>query len=390
MLETTAHPLLAYVLPGNNSLYFLEHQPNSSLHSSANDSDFVDPDYPCISITNETHVLISHKIYLYASLTFVTVGLIGNMLSVMVFSSKEMRPISSNFYLLMLALSDSMYLISVFLNRIMTTLRCLYFKDTEADIVNRNTIICKLLQFLLDLFADYSTCLILAFTIERYIACYLPVQFKDICTLRRAQIVCMSILGVIAAAIAPYHFMHMGLHDAFDICIILLDYETIFSILYVVEALVFRVIPVVVIAVLNVFIIIKVSKVNREKKRRKAQVKSVNNKKKKMNKQDKSMQLTIMLILVSSTYILVYIPELVMFVLWKLSRSHLINMSRAATDITHNYTKILYISGFAINFFLYTMSGRIFREQLELILCESIKKAKRDSYASTAETTTLV
>ena len=240
------------------------------------------------------------------------------------------------------------------------------------------------------MFSDYSTCLIMAFTIERYITCYLPTKFKDICTVRRAKIVCLSILFVIAVAIAPYHFMYMGKHWTFDVCIILPQHETIFSILYVVEALVFRIIPVLVIAVLNVFIIIKVSKVSQEKKRRKAQVKSVNNKKKKMNKHDKSMQLTIMLILVSSTYILAYIPELMMFVLWKLSRSQLINMSRATMDITHNYTKIFYISGFSINFFLYTMSGRIFREQLDLLLCDSRHKKDSITPCTTAETTTLV
>ena len=37
--------------------------------------------------------------------------------------------------------------------------------------------------------------------------------------------------------------------------------------------------------------------------------------------------------------------------------------------IVGNYSKALYVAGFAINFFLYTMSGRVFRDQLKKIVC---------------------
>jgi hypothetical protein len=36
--------------------------------------------------------------------------------------------------------------------------------------------------------------------------------------------------------------------------------------------------------------------------------------------------------------------------------------------IAGNYTRALYVLGFAINFFLYTISGRVFREQLQFII----------------------
>ena len=61
-----------------------------------------------------------------------------------VFSSKEMRGNSSNVYLLVLALSDSMYLVSVFLTKVLPLLRCLHFNDAEeADIYNKIDFICK-------------------------------------------------------------------------------------------------------------------------------------------------------------------------------------------------------------------------------------------------------
>ena len=71
-------------------------------------------------------------------------------------------------------------LYSVFLTKVLTTLRCLYFPGRRFDVANHSSVWCKLLQYLSDLFADYSTCLILAFTVERCIAAYLPTQFKRV------------------------------------------------------------------------------------------------------------------------------------------------------------------------------------------------------------------
>jgi len=74
----------------------------------------------------------------------------------------------------------------VFLAKDLTLLRCLHFPDSEFDIVNRTSFWCKLLQYLTDLFSDFSGCLILAFTVERCIAAYLPTQFKRVSFGRRS------------------------------------------------------------------------------------------------------------------------------------------------------------------------------------------------------------
>lgn len=69
---------------------------------------------------------------------------------------------------------------SVFLTKVLTILRCLHFPDARFDVANHSSFWCKLLQYLSDLFSDYSTCLIFAFTVERSIAAYLPTQFKRV------------------------------------------------------------------------------------------------------------------------------------------------------------------------------------------------------------------
>lgn len=69
------------------------------------------PDQACYLLNSTASVQLSYNSYLGATLVFVVVGLIGNTLSVMVFSSASMRSFSSNVYLLTLAVSDSFYLI---------------------------------------------------------------------------------------------------------------------------------------------------------------------------------------------------------------------------------------------------------------------------------------
>ena len=350
------------------------------------------PDYACYSITQHEdnfHIMLSHRIFLYASFVLVIVGLIGNTLSVLVFTSREMRTISSNFYLLMLAVSDSCYLLSVFLSKVLTDMRCLHMKDTSADIYHRFNMMCKLLQYTSDVFSDYSTCLILVFTIERFIAVYLPLKFKEICTLTRAKIVCLGLLLVISISTCPYHMIMVGLYQDFPVCIVLLEHENLFAIFYLIEAVCYRIIPVILIAGLNAFIIFRVIHVSRAKRNRRRAQNSLNNNTRSLSKkEDKNRQLTIMLILVSSTYILTYLPVLVHYILWKLQRMEKISLSSDGMMIAQNYSKTLYIAGFATNFFLYTVSGKVFRKQLIFMLCGQKKYIKTET--SAVEMTTVV
>lgn len=114
----------------------------------------------------------------------------------------------------------------------------------------------------------------------------------------------------------------------------------------------------------------------REKNRRRDVAQKLLESKKKPRKnlrrvksEDRNLQLTMILILVSMSYVVAYVPVLLHFVLVKLSLSKTITVDGNWLDIMGNFSKALYISGFAINFFLYTVSGRVFRDQLKNLLC---------------------
>jgi len=91
-----------------------------------------------------------------------------------------------------------------------------------------------------------------------------------------------------------------------------------------------------------------------------------------MKREEKSLQTTIMLITVSSSYVLAYLPVLFHFVVYfiKLKLDRSLDVGVMSMLIAGNYTKMLYVGGVAVNFFLYTVSGRVFRKQLiQMLAC---------------------
>jgi len=248
-----------------------------------------------------------------------------------------------------------------------------------VDIQNGSSFMCAALQYLSDLFADYSTCLILAFTVERSIAVFVPLRFKDICTVWRSRFACTAIFFVLAIIIAPYHFLSMGLYPGYHVCTILPEYEALFSVVYGFELMILRIAPVFVIALLNGFITVRITKLTRAKNKRRAVTKQLIDagtakQKNRAKNEDRNLQLTAILILVSTSYIIFFIPVVVDFGLRKLAHSGVIEPSMSTLAIVGNLSKALYICGFAINFFLYTMSGRVFRGQLSNLLCPRLKR----------------
>lgn len=80
-----------------------------------NSTNFTNYDASCHGTSSEDPaVMMSIRIYFAATLSFVIIGLVGNALSMLVFSSREMQGVSSNVYLLTLA---SMSLLVTFVSR---------------------------------------------------------------------------------------------------------------------------------------------------------------------------------------------------------------------------------------------------------------------------------
>ena len=305
-----------------------------------------DTDYSCYGYYDTSGIIFSSKLFLFTSVVFVIMGIIGNFINIIVMS-QYLRKYSSSVYIFILAISDSAYLISTFLGGLLKPLKCYYFKETSIDFVNHNNFACKLFQYLMDLSSDYSSMIILCFSIERFIAVYKPIKVKVICRIKIVKLLCILLLLLISASIAPYHFMM--LRSYYHSCVVDLDAEKTFSVIYIVESTVYKILPVFMIAICNVLVIYQMT--------RKSGIES-------RGRKESSKHVTIILILISISYIVLYLPVLIHYILWTLVRNDTISISRETRYVAQNFTSLLYICAFSINFYLYSVGSKLFRQQL--------------------------
>ena len=287
-------------------------------------------DMSCYGLNQTFSVDVSYHFYFATSLFCLFIGIVGNLLSIIVFSSPAMRSSSSNVYLLAIAVSDCLYLISVFFGKTMTLIKCYFFLDYPfIDLMNQSEFFCIAFQLMLDLFADYSTSLILAVTVERFIACYYPVRFRHLCTPRRARLCCVIVLAIILVPITPYHILLMDYYASYGVCLVTRGEERLFGILYLIESAVFRIAPVLLIACFNVCIVYKIAHMANIQRRlstasgllpsgggygdghapsRRASISATA-----YYREDRNRQITIMLLVMSSMYVVFFLPVLVHF-----------------------------------------------------------------------------
>ena len=83
-----------------------------------------------------------------------------------------------------------------------------------------------------------------------------------------------------------------------------------------------------------------------------------------LKRKEQNRQLTIVLILISLSYIVLYFPLMV-----KRFLKDFTSALRDPTGIVEICTDTLYISGFAINFYLYSMESKLFRDELKKMFC---------------------
>lgn len=134
----------------------------------------------------------------YYTPTIVFVGIIGNILSVLVFFRTKLKKLSSSYYLAALGISDTAFLILVFMN---------WLNFADLNLINRD-FICQLYSFLQGVCSFLSVWYVVAFTVERFIAVLYPLKRQSMCTVRRAVIVlsCLTLSGCIFSVPLIYFF----------------------------------------------------------------------------------------------------------------------------------------------------------------------------------------
>ncbi|XP_044254847.1 thyrotropin-releasing hormone receptor [Tribolium madens] len=117
----------------------------------------------------------------------IAVGFVGNFLSCVVFLSTHLKMRSSSYYLAALAIADFGFLCVVLV------VHCSF--NNVFEIYNSDGW-CQFFVYLSSVCASLSVWLIVAFTVERFIAVQYPLQRPHICTVSRAKTVVISLTAV--------------------------------------------------------------------------------------------------------------------------------------------------------------------------------------------------
>lgn len=194
---------------------------------------------------------VATSLYTYYTPILIIFGLIGNFISIFVFFNSKLRLQSTSYYLTALALSDIVFLIQLlppWLNAM--KIHNIFLRDYFCQII---------------VFSSYSTCflsawLVVAFTIERFVAVVYPLQRSSMCTMARAKfIIAFLVITALGLNIPMFKYTAPSTND----CNIDNDYLNQAERFNILDTVVSFTVPLAVIFILNTWIVVGVYRLER-------------------------------------------------------------------------------------------------------------------------------
>lgn len=170
-------------------------------------------------------------------------GLIGNMLSYLVFLNTYLKMRSSSYYLAALSAADFGFLTSISLVWINNKLDIPVFNQEGW---------CQFMIYLSSVCSFLSVWLIVAFTVERFIAVQYPLHRPHMCTISRAKCIVTILIGV-SLLIYSYTFFTAGIIHNGE-CELRETYHEMMRVINIVDTLLTLIIPVGLIIIMNAMI----------------------------------------------------------------------------------------------------------------------------------------
>nr|XP_012224454.1 PREDICTED: FMRFamide receptor-like isoform X2 [Linepithema humile] len=292
---------------------------------------------------------------------FIILGLLGNCLSAIVLFRKKMRSFSSNIYLGVITISDIVYSTTLLI-------RWLELMDIKP---NKNYLFWfKTFIVFLNYISEFlSVWLIVAFTIERYIVTKYPLLRRSWCTVKRAKIVVITLMGIAILRSILYILFHImmnkiieekrktNMFHAFEF-IRFHHQKGIIRIKNIIDSIIIFTLPALVIVICNTLIGYHIYQQNRVRKTMITASDSSNERIKISNDKMLQRKITKMLILVSSTFVILKLPEYFFFYIFN-------NLMKYVNVLVMMLTfQLLDMAHCSINFVLYCATGQIFRREL--------------------------
>ncbi len=363
----------------------------------------------------------SRKINLLVSIVFLIIGLIGHLLTIFVFIQKRFRKNSCDVYILCLAINDLLFLIIHFFEDTIRTFKDIVFAVNNnlndlkllhsLNLIDNSILSCLSMNYLRYVLRFISAYIIVAFTIQRLLSIHSPFsqRFKSTKSawLTIGVLTCCSFLINIWVLFYFEIQSDETYNNNVKSCEVKNEKkEWIREYFHITLAYIFIIIliPIIVIFVSNSIIIINIfqscpkrnglkmhkSTFNIKKKKKKTEITSSgggssstnNDNKVKLrpyyltidqiinrvtNKANKSKKITKMLILISFSYAFLNLPYLVA---WSFYYYGSIFHNDDVVENNYLYAalkiaEIFYLLNYSIYFYIYYLSGSLFRNQLK-------------------------
>ncbi|XP_013417727.1 growth hormone secretagogue receptor type 1-like [Lingula anatina] len=144
----------------------------------------------------------SEQLWLIAPPILIIFGTLGNALSVCVLSTKKLRNLTTSLFLIVLAIVDTTVLFTGLLRYWIRHL-------SNVDIRHLSAVGCKVHVFLVYTSLDVSVWLLMAVTVERFLAVCFPFRVKQLCTIDVAKVTIVTIVAVLSL-VNCHFFWTMG------------------------------------------------------------------------------------------------------------------------------------------------------------------------------------
>ena len=313
----------------------------------------------------------------YISPVTYAVGFPGNLLSFVVWIQPRMRH-SSGVYLAALAVVDFIFL----------TLHVLYeMHNMWGYTILDYPVMCESFTIIFLTFQYLAPLLVLGFTVERYISICHPFKRERFCTTKKAKLVtcCLAAFSLALCGIQGY-FYHINENGVCDVRpeTLVGNNSSLWNIWsWITELFIFLVVPLCVLT-FNMLVI------------REARRLSAFEQKQLQTHSQKTSATTIMLLAVSFYLIFTTLPVTIVY-------ASVLNFDEGPNCVSHNidptwqryYTYILWrkvieeigITHFALNFYIYMITGKQFRKEFKrLLIRKGLPEKLRTEYTALSKT----
>ena len=297
-------------------------------------------------------------------IVYLAVGTCGNLLNITILSRARMRRQTMSVYLTALAISDLLFLWTAVLPRIIEKINGTHLSDMFPYVF------CQTLPWINHVTGGYSVWLLAAMSFERMLMTKYIIFARTRLTIRNA-IIWTCILFVICVFLPLHIFFGYEVQTTRG-CQWNEHYGEFYGTTWPVMVLVLlNIIPMIIIIVGNAGILINVVQQKRNLRRIDPHSAHTN-----VHGNNKFKPMTKMLFIISLFFILTTLPFTLFQIFW-LDLDHSTPHALARRDLLDTFFDTLLYSNYTFNFFLYCISGSIFKQEWKAFIEQISRRFRR-------------